>query len=185
MKKLNLILFSLLILGACTKENKQYTIDKKRVGKITDSTKVKDLEKIFIKDSIVKNTEGDSAFEAYDEYTVFDKKTKEPLLIIIPKQTNDPESVIKEVDILSPKYQSLKGITIESTYGQVKKAHKIGKLDTSLNYIVLYLDDLNAIMDIRKSELPLSLQNNPSLKIDQTMIPDKAKMKHFIVFIND
>ncbi len=185
MKKISLLLLSFLLMGACTKKDKQYIIDKKQVGKITDSTKVKNLSAIFSRDSIVKNTEGESAFEAYDEYTVFDKKTKKPLLLIIPKETNNPESLIKQVEILNPKYNTTKGININSSFGQIKKAHKIGNLETSLNYIVVYLDDLNAIIDIRKTELPLSLQNNPSLKIDKTMIPEKAKLKHFIVFINE
>jgi len=185
MKKITLLVFSILLIGACTNKNKQYIIDKNQVGPITDSTKVKNLNSIFPTDSIVKNTEGESAFETYDEYTLFDKKTKKPLLLIIPQQTNNPESVIKQVEILNPRYKTEKGININSTYAEVKKAHKIGHLETSLNYIVLYLDDLNAIIDIRKSELPLRLQNNPGLKIDKTMIPEKAKMKHFIVFIND
>ena len=185
MKKIGLLILSLLFIGACSKENKKYLIGKKEVGQITDTTKVKDLEKIFIHDSIVKNTEGDSAFEVYDEYTVFDKKTKKPLLLIIPQETNNPNSLIKQVEILSQRFKTRKGTGIHSTFGEIQKAHHIGKVETSLNYIVLYLDDLNAIIDIRKSELPLRLQNNPGLKVDETMIPDKAKMKHFIVFINE
>jgi hypothetical protein len=185
MKKINLILVALFFIGACANKEKTYLINKKQVGKITTETKVKDLNKIFAKDSIVKNTEGESAFESYDEYTVFDKKTKEPLLLIIPNKTKDENALIKQVEILSPKYNTYKGINLQSSFGQIKKAHKIGNVETSLNYIVLYLDDLNAIIDIRKSELPLQLQNNPGLKIDQTMIPDKAKVKHFIVFINE
>ncbi len=185
MKKIGILLFSFLLIGACTQKENQYIIKNKQVGKINDSTKVSQLEQIFSNDSIVKNTEGVSAFESYDEFVVFDKNSNEPLLLIIPEETNNPESLIKQVEILDPRYKTQKGININSSYGEINKAHKIKKIETSLNYIVVYIDDLNAIVDIKKSELPLRLQNNPGLKIDKTMIPDKAKIKHFIVFINE
>ncbi len=185
MKKISFIILSILLIGACKHKDNEFLISKKQVGKINDSTRVKELAKIFSNDSIVKNSEGESAFESYDEYLIIDKKSKKPLLLIIPQETNQPESLIKQVEILSPLYHTDKGISIDSDFGAINKTHKIGKVDTSLNYIVLYLDDLNAIVDIRKSELPLRLQNNPGLKIDQTMIPEKAKIKHFIVFINE
>ncbi len=182
---LSIVLLISLFMFSCQKENKDFIIAKKQVGKITDSTKIKELKTIFGQDSIAKNTEGQGAFEAYDEYTVYDKKTHKPLLVIIPQKTGDDESLVKQVEILDGKFKSDKGISFNSKFGEIKKAHKIGKVDESFKYLVIYLDDLNATIDIKKNVLPLDAQNNPGLKIDETMIPDDAKIKHFIVFFND
>ncbi len=184
-QKISILVILTLAILSCTQKNTDFLISKKQVGKITDSTKVKDLKALFKNDSLIKNTEGQSAFEAYDEYTLYDKKTKKPVLIIVPTKPNDDNSLIKTVEIINDKFKTDKGISINSNFKDFKQSHKVGKVDESFKYLVVYIDDLNATVDIKKSELPLEAQNNPSIKVDATIIPENAKIKHFIVFIND
>ena len=184
MKKI-LIFLLILAIGACSQKEDKFVIANKQVGKITDSTRVKDLKTLFKNDSIIKKTEGEGAFEPYDEYLIYDKKQNKAILTVIPVKAGDENSKIRQVEILDNKFHTNKGINLKSTFGELKKMHKIGKIDKSFKYIVVFIDDLNATVDINKTELPLNAQNNRSIKIDETIIPDKAGFKHFVVFINE
>ena len=184
MKKIFIFLL-ILTISACSKKEEKFVISNKQVGKITDSTRVKDLKTLFKNDSIVKKTEGEGAFEPYDEYVIYDKKQKTPLLTVIPVKPKDEDSKIRQVEILDNRYQTIHGIHLHTNFGELRKSHKIGKIEKTFRYIVVYVDDLNATVDIEQTELPLNAQHNRSIKIDETIIPNQAKIKHFIVFINE
>jgi len=179
------IVLLLAVIFSCGKKDNKFTIGKKQVGKILDSTKISELKNIFKQDSIIKKTEGEGAFESYDEITVINKNTKKPLLIIIPKKSGKTESLIQQVEIMSPLYKTKNNIGLNSKFIDIKKYHKIGKIEKTFKYLVVYLDDLDATMDFNKNVLPLNAQNNPGITIDATMIPDNAKPKHFVLFFNE
>ena len=172
-------------LSACQKNENLYLIKNKQVGKLTDTTTIARMKELYQNDSIVKNTKGQSAFEPFDEYIIYDKKTKKSLLRVIPKVIDDETAVIKQVEITSPLYKTEKNVSLESDFGSFKKNHTIGRIDETFKYIVVFIDDLNATIDMSKDVLPLNARNDSSIKIDKTLIPEHSKIKHFVVFFNE
>ncbi len=186
MRKIIIAIISLAtVLSACQNKTDNYTIKNKQIGQITDTTTVAQLKKLYQNDSIVKNTEGQSAFEPYDEYLVYDKKTKKILFTAIPKKINDENSVLKQIEIKSPLFKTEKGVNINSDFGTFKTRHQIGRIEETFKYIVVFIDDLNATIDMSKEVLPLNARNDSSIKIDETLIPDHSKIKHFVIFLNE
>ncbi|HFX18069.1 MAG TPA: hypothetical protein ENK64_02895 [Flavobacteriales bacterium] len=175
----------LVLLTACQNKTNEFAIAHKQVGKITDTTTVAQMKQLYQNDSIVKTTEGAGAFEPYDEYIIIDKNTKDVLMVVIPKKINDEQSKIKRVEIKSPKFKTDKGVGLSSSFGDFKKHHKIGRIDETFKYIVVFIDDLNATINMPKDVIPLNARNDSSIKVDETLIPDQSKIKDFIVFIND
>jgi len=185
MKKNILLLLGFVLFTACQTKTDEFIIKNKQVGELTDSTTVAQMKKIFEKDSIIKKTHGQSAFEPYDEYIIVDKKNKEALLAVIPQKTNDEQAILKEIDILSPRYKTEKGVGLASDFGTFKKQHKIGRIDETFKYIVIFIDDLNATIALSKDVLPLNAQNDRRIKVDETLIPEQAPVKKFTIFLNE
>ncbi len=184
MKYLSLIsLF--VIITSCQTQNNDFIIKNRQVGKLTDSTTVAQMKQLYQNDSIVKKTQGNAAFDPYDEYTIIDRKSKSVLMVVIPKKINDETSILKQVDIKSPKFQTEKGVNLNATFGDFKAKHKIGRIDETFKHIVVFIDDLNATIDLDKDVIPLNARNDSSIKIDETLIPDHSKIKDFVVFLND
>ena len=185
MNKYIILLAITIIFSSCETKTNDFIIKNKQVGKLTDSTTIASMKKLYANDSIIKNTEGQSAFEAYDEYTIIDKKTKKPLLLVVPVKQKDENSKIKRIEILSDQFKTEKGASLSSTFGTFNTQHQLGKLEETFKYIVVFIDDINATIDMTKDVLPLNSRNDSSIKIDKTMIPDNSKIKHFVVFLNE
>jgi len=185
MKKIIIILIITAGFTACQTKTNDYLITNKQVGKLTDSTTVAQMKELYQNDSIVKTTQGQSAFEPFDEYTIIDKKDKEVLMVVVPQKMNDEQSVLKQINIKSPKFKTVNGVGIDSDFGSIKKNHKIGRIDETFKYIVVFIDDLNATIDMSKDVIPLNARNDSSIKIDETLIPDHSKIKDFVVFLNE
>jgi len=185
MNKYIILLAITIIFSSCETKTNDFIIKNKQVGKLTDSTTIASMKKLYANDSIIKNTEGQSAFEAYDEYTIIDKKTKNPLLLVVPVKQKDENSKIKRIEILSGQFKTDKGVSLSSSFGDFNTHHKLGRLDETFKYIVVFIDDLNATIDMTKDVIPLNSRNDSSIKIDKTMIPDNSKIKHFVVFLNE
>ncbi len=185
MKKIIFLILTIAALTACQTKNDAFIIKNKQVGKLTDSTTVAQMKKLYQNDSIVKKTHGQSAFAPYDEYTIIDKPTHEVLMVVVPQKINDEQSLLKQIDIRSPRFKTVKGVGLDSDFGTFKKNHKIGRIDETFKYIVIFIDDLNATIDMTKDVLPLNARNDRTIKIDETLIPDNSKIKHFVVFLNE
>jgi len=175
----------MLLIASCQTKNNDFIIKNKQVGKLTDTTTIAQMKELYRHDSIVKKTEGQTAFEPYDEYWIIDKNNKEVLMVVIPKKMDDDQSVIKEVDIKSSRFKTEKGVSLTSDFGDFIKHHKIGRIDETFKYIVVFIDDLNATIDMPKDVIPLNAQNDTRIKIDETLIPDNTKIRDFIVFFNE
>jgi len=180
-----IILILLIFLVSCQTENNNFIIKNKQVGHITDTTTVAQMKVLYKNDSIAKNSHGETAFEPFDEYQIIDKITGETLLVVIPKKVNDEQSKIKQVEIKSSLFKTENGVNLNSDFGTFKTNHKIGRIDETFKYIVVFIDDLNATIDMTKDVLPLNARNDSRISIDETLIPDHAKINHFVVFFNE
>lgn len=175
--------FALLFIQ-CGNGNK-FAISKGKVGKLTVTTTVEELDKIFANDSIVKNLSegalGDNYFQDDDEYKIFEKGGKH-LLTIIPKEQLDSTSTIKSVQIFDPRYKTDLGLSLESTFEEIHLNNSISKVETSLNSATLFIDALNVTLTISKIELGLREFSSQQVSLEQ--IPDLAKLNSFIVWFN-
>ena len=174
------IILSLLIIG-CKKETDPFLIGKQNVGLLTDSTQVKDLELVFPNDSIVKFTEDNKFSNNKIDIEIFEKGGKK-LLTLEPNIAQDSSSVIKSIQIIDSRYKTDKNISTLSTFKDINDNYKISKINNLLSSIVIFVDDINATFSIDKKELPSELRFDMTLKIEKIQIPDKAKIKYFMVY---
>ena len=63
----------------------------------------------------------------------------------------------------------------------INAAYKISKIDNLINSIVVSVNEINASFTIDKKELPASLRFDMDMTIDPIQIPEKAKVKFFIL----
>jgi hypothetical protein len=177
-----ILVFSVLIIS-CTGNNK-FTVEKGKVGMVTTTTAVKDLDNIFKNDSIVKNlsegAQGDNYFQDDDEYLIFEKGGKH-LLTIVPKDQLDSSSTIKSIKIYDARFKTKKGLNLSSNFSEIYVNNTL-RVESTLQSITLFLDELNATLTIDKEELGLKDYSTQQVSLEQ--IPDLAKLKSFIVWFN-
>ncbi len=181
--KIVLILSISFVFVQCGKDN--YTITKGKVGQITTSTTMQELEKLYAKDSVVKilseGAKGNNYFQDDDEYQIYEKGGKH-LLTVVPKEQLDSTSTIKSIEIFDDRFKTTKGLNIRSNFSEINANNAISKIETSFSSATIFIDDLNATIAIDKEQLGLKEFNMRKVSIEQ--IPDIAKMKSFIVWFN-
>jgi hypothetical protein len=176
-----MLLCAVIFIG-CTKDSSPnpFLIKKNNIGLLTDSTTVKDLDAIFANDSVVRYVAGDEFAGSINVIEIFEKGGKK-LLDVSPREPLDSTSVISSVRIIDSRYKTEKDISVLSTFGEIQNAYKISKIDNLINAIVVSVNELNASFTIDKKELPASLRFDMSLSIDPIQIPEKAKIKYFML----
>jgi len=166
-------------------DNKKFQISKGNVGLITMKTTVADLSEIFEKDSIVKNlsegSQGNNYFQDNDEYLIYEKGGKH-LLTLVPKEQLDSTSTMKNIEIFDNRFKTESGISLESTFAEIRANNKIDKIESSFTSATLFIDELNATIVIDNEEMGLKDFSNQ--KVVEEQIPDLAKMKSFVVWFN-
>ena len=184
-KIIYLFLVSILIIQCAKKD--QFLIEKGKVGPLTKETQIKNLSTIFSKDSIVANLYADKEIDKRlftvenDVYLIYTKKGK-LLLEIVPTNLNDKSSGIKSIQIFDNSYKTLKGISLQSKFKDIKAHYKVNKVETTLTSATLFIDELNATISIDKKELGMNSFSRAEVALDQ--IPDAAKIKYFTIWFN-
>jgi len=176
------VLICTLLLTSCAKDSapNPFLIEKNHIGLLTDSTQVKDLETVFINDSVVRYIAGDEFTGSVNTIEVFEKSGKK-LLDLSPEEALDSTSVISSVRIIDKRYKTEKNISTISTFKELKEAYKISKIDNLINSIVVSVNEINASFTIDKKELPASMRFDMNMSIDPIQVPEKAKIKFFMV----
>jgi hypothetical protein len=126
-------------------------------------------------------------YVAGDEFTgsvniieIFDKSGKK-LLDLSQKEALDSTSVISSVRINDERYKTEKNVSLLSTFKDIKDNYKISKIDNLINTVVVSVNEINASFTIDKKELPSSLRFDMEATIDPIQIPEKAKIKYFMI----
>ncbi|MFL0352101.1 hypothetical protein [Xanthomarina sp. GH4-25] len=175
----SLALATLLFVG-CKKEQNPFQISKQNIGLLTDSTQVKDLKAVFANDSVVERLlDNEFTFNRTD-IDVFDKSGNK-LLTLTPSKIQDPTSTIETIKILDSRFKTDKGLNTKSTFGDIKNNYKISSIQNTLKNVVVFVNEINAFFTIAKSELPAELQFDMNAKIEAIQIPEKAKIKYFMI----
>ncbi|MCB4806629.1 hypothetical protein LG651_00085 [Tamlana sp. 62-3] len=169
-----------LILTNCKNEQDPFKIEKQNVGLLTDSTQVKDLKTIFANDSISKFESGEDFSGDINTIEIFEKGGKK-LLVLTPERILDSTSVIQGVQIVDSRFKTDKNISTLSTFKDIASAYKISKISNLINSVLITVNELNASFAISKDELPANLRFDMKLQIEETHIPDNAKIKYFFI----
>lgn len=170
----------------CAKKN-NFLIEKGQVGPLTEKTTINDLSSIFAKDSIVAILYADKEIDKRlfsvenDEYLIY-SKNGELLLEIVPTNLNDKSSGIKCIQIFDNSYKTSKGISLQSTFKDIKEQYKVNKVETTLTSATLFIDELSATISIDKKEMGMNSFSRAEVTIDQ--IPDLVKIKYFTIWFN-
>ncbi len=162
-------------------DNANYLIKKGKVGKIHSKSIVKEIDSLFSNDSIVKRIGGgDYMFESEDKYLIYDNSNNH-LLTLIPKQQHDRNEKIETIQIFSNKFQTSKGININSSFGDINNKHKISSIQNTINNVVVFVDEIDAYFIIDKENFALELRIGSEKKIESINIPSNSKIKRFMI----
>lgn len=182
MKKTILLLIIIIsIFTSCEKEINPFLISKQNIGHLTDSTQVKDLESVFINDSIVKYVSGDEFTGNVNDLEIYEKGGK-LLLVLSPSQALDSTSTIRTVKVVDPRFVTVKGLSPNSTFKDINTNYKISNIQNSLRNIIISVNEINAYFTIDKNELPANMRFDMNLKIEAIQIPEEAKIKNFYLY---
>ncbi len=172
------ILSVLTLVLSCTPKKDPFLITPQSIGDLTNTSEVKDLETIYVKDSIVKYISGDEFTGTTNEIKILDKQGNH-LLRLEPEQQFDTTATIVSIRIMDARFKTDKGIGVASTFGDIAKNYKISKITNTLSSVIVNLDEINAFVIIDKKELPSELHFDTDTKIEASQIPDTATIKYF------
>lgn len=167
-----------LITISCEKEQDPFLISKQSIGFLTDSTQVKDLDLVFMNDSISKYIGGDEFTGNINDIEVFEKGGN-LLLTLTPSEALDTTSTIKTIRVVDARYKTKLGLSTKSTFKDIVDNYKISSIQNTLRNLIVSVDGINAFFTIDKNELPAEMRYDMNLKIDAIQIPDIAKINNF------
>lgn len=182
-KSLAFLFLITILFTACNNEPDPFVIKKHHIGRLTDSTQIKDLKTIFEKDSVATYSGKDEFTSNINNIDIFDTHGN-ALLTISPRKRSDSTSLVSSVRILDPRYKTEKGISIKSTFKDIDQAYTITKIDNLINFVIVNVKEINAAFTIDKKELPSNLRFDRSISIEASQIPDNAKIKYFFIHWN-
>lgn len=175
-----LALFTIILLSSSCKKEKDATflIAQDSIGKLNRKSLARDIEIIFDKDSVVKDTVALKFGNGAEKIKIFEKGGKH-LLTLTP--TSDSIPIIENIRIEDTRYKTAKGVGLLSTFKDIKDNYTVKKVITSTNNVVIFVRESNAYFTIDKQELPSSLRYGASVNIEAVQIPDKAKIKYLMI----
>ncbi|TPN81709.1 hypothetical protein [Aquimarina algicola] len=175
-----LTLFVALAVIGCQNETKNdpFEITKNRIGLLTHTTQVKQLDSIFANDSILKTTADTQSISATNQIEIYEKGG-DKLLILEVKKESDPTSTIQTIQVIDSRYKTTSGLSPDGVFKDIKDHYTVSKINNTLSTAVIFVDSIQAYFTIDKKELPTEFQNNTDKKITNTDIPDSAKIKNF------
>lgn len=179
-------LIFIITVVACS-GNDEFTVEKNRVGLVTSTTKVMEIDELFKNDSIVKRlSEGVLGYkgrytQSDDFYLIYSKEGKH-LLTLTPKEPLDSLSTIRIVDIHDGIYTTIDGIGLNSKFEEINLAMNITKIESTFTRVVLYLDQLNATMTLNKLDLGIKTIQTNDVQLEQ--IPNLVKPQSFVVWFD-
>lgn len=180
MKKVIVLVCSIIILTSCNGNKDKFTWSKDNVGVLQRSHIVAQLDSLYSNDSIVR-PEALSDYEREAGIIEIYEKGGAHLLSLTPYTANDPSSKIEYVQIRDTRFKTNKGITYNSTFKEINTAYKISSLDLMIDDAQIRVDEQNFYFTINQSSLPESIRFDPSAVLDKNMIPDNATPEYLFV----
>ena len=164
----------------CDKTSDPFLIQQDKVGKVTKGIQIKQVDSLFADDSIVMLSRARNTMGTQGEVEIYEKGGSK-LLLLSPEVENDPNSLISNIQVFDNRYKTSKGLHKGSTFKEVKANYTILNIETTINSVVVFLEDSDIFITINISELPENLRYNPSATIEASQIPDDATFKYFMI----
>lgn len=177
-KSIILIFFCLLAVQCQKEKNPNFLISSNHIGKLDKTSLARDLELIYAEDSLVMDTVQLNFGSGASKIKIFEKGGAHLLTLTL---NLDSIPTVQNVKINDPRFTTENGITVKSTFKEIKEKFKIKKIITSINNVVILLKDNDIYFTIDKAELPESLRYNANTSIEEVQIPDNAKIKYMMV----
>ncbi len=176
-----LILAAVLLSVSCNTTPDPFLITKHSVGKLNDSTQVKDLKRVFETDSLSQFIGGDEFTGNTNIIKVFEKGTQKLLLELTPKEALDSLSTIQTIRIIDNRYKTKKSLDKLCDFSCLSANYNISSVQNTLRNLIVSVDEINAYFTIDKNELPEDLRYDMNKKIEVISIPPTAKIKDFFI----
>ena len=174
-----LIIFGCCLLNNCAKEkNNDFQISGDQVGKLSKQSLARDIELIFEKDSVVKDTVKLNFGSGASKIKIYERGGS---LLLTLTPNNDSIATIQNIMVNDERFVTEEGVSKLSTFKEIRENYSIKKIITSINNVVVLLKDSDLYFTIDKKELPESLRYNANSKIEEVQIPDNAKVKYMMV----
>ena len=93
----------------------------------------------------------------------------------------DSLKTIENINIHDPRFRTEEGVSLESTFKDIRENYSIKKLVTFRNNVVVFIKENDVYFTIDRKELPENLRYNLDAKIEAVQIPDAAKIKYMMV----
>ena len=103
------------------------------------------------------------------------------LLELTPSQALDSTAVIENIRVMDSRYRTEKNVSLISTFKDIADNYTISRIDNLINLVVVSVNEINVSFTIDKKELPANVRFDMELKIEETQIPDDAKIKYFMI----
>lgn len=165
---------------ACQKEDDPFQITKDSVGLLTKEVQVRQLDSVYANDSLVRAVNESEYFSNSNEIRIYDKSGKQ-MLLLEPVQAFDSTSTIGYIQVLDPRFETVKGLNIQSSFKDIVENYGISRIENTLSAAVIFIDELNIYITIDKKELPAELRYDTETRIQASQIPDNAKFKYFMI----
>ena len=176
--------FCTFVLIQCTNNNNPFNITNGEIGSLTSQTTLKQLSTVFANDSIVPLSKSNPNDALQGDVEVFSKDGVK-LLGLSPNNQNNPDATINTIRVYDSRYKTSKGLSMKSTFKDIKKNYEISGIQTSIDAVVIFLKDSDVFVTIDKKELPENLRYNPNLTIDPSQIPQGATFKYLMISWED
>lgn len=172
------VLAALLFVQCGKESDNPFLIKKGAIGKLTDQVKMKQLDSIFITDSIVKISSSPNALETQGEVEIYEEGGQK-LLLLSPHNETDPNSNITDVMIFDSRYKTEKGLSTLSTYKDFRDNHTVSDVQRIINGVMVFFSDTDIYLTIESKYLTGEVRNDPDAKLEAQHIIDSAPIKYF------
>ncbi len=173
----------ILMLSAlsCSTKVDSFEIGKDYIGSLKKASTVGEIDQIFANDSVVKRIAGDEFIGTSNEINIYEKGGKH-LLILEATEEFDSTATINSIQVLDPRFKTTKGLSITSTFKDIKDNYTISKISNTFSNVVIDIKEIGAFVTISKKDLPSELRYDSDAKIEASQIPDAAKIKYFWLY---
>lgn len=177
-----LVIIIVLILVSCQTTDDQYLITSKSVGLISESTTVNELSSLYPNDSIHKLQLDNSLSSVNTKYVLYSKEG-DKLLELEPSSSADT-SKIAQVEVISPKFKTNKGLNTDSKFKKVYDNYTISSIQKTLVNVIVNLKKEGIYLALDNENLPDDIKYDDEAVVKSTQIPDDAPIKYFWVRLN-
>lgn len=174
---ISIIAFSLI---GCNRIEKKFLVTNNSVGELNKNNKTSQLDSIYAKDSLVKSaSDGEFRYASQERFSIFEKNgEKKQLLELTPTQIDESKNqYIANVQIMDTRFKTEDGISLESTFADIKKVYSDFDFEQSLTTVVVMPKNSNLYFAFDKSDLIASITGDFTIND----IPDTAKVKRLMV----